>query len=119
MGSKGKFRIEGGGIIAASIFYALTGIICLSFLAADFRLVHMALIGLFSLASAYSLFRKRAWALWVIIPLFFTATTFAAFMLYYYAVGGNLLLSVIMAVYLVLTWIFTFYTTYKRSELKS
>ncbi|MCS7114028.1 MAG: hypothetical protein RMJ15_00160 [Nitrososphaerota archaeon] len=118
MGFKGRFRVESRGMLLATVYYALTGIIFFAVLASDFRLVHMAIMGIFSLASAYSLYGKRAWALWFILPLFFTATTFALFMLYY-AVGSDMLLSVAMAVYLVLTWIFTFYAAAKRKELKS
>lgn len=118
MGFKDRFKVESWGMMLAAIFYAVTGIICLAVLASDFRLVHIAIIGVFSLASAYSLYTKRAWALWFIMPLFFTATTFALFMLYH-TVGSNMLLSLVVAAYLVLTWIFTFYIAAKRRELKS
>jgi hypothetical protein len=118
MGFKEKLKVESLGMFAASIFYAVTGIICFAVLAADFRLIHIALIGIFSLASAYSLFRRRAWAIWFIMPLFFTATTFAASMLYY-TMGSDIILSLTMTVYLVLTWIFTAYTAAKRKKLES
>ncbi|MEM2319445.1 MAG: hypothetical protein QXW82_02350 [Candidatus Bathyarchaeia archaeon] len=118
MGFRDKFRVESWGMLLATIFYAVVGVACFVVLAADFRLVHIAIIGVFSLASAYSLFMRRAWALWFITPLFFTATTFALFMLYY-GVGNDVPLSFAMAAYLVLTWIFTFYAVAKRRELKS
>lgn len=116
MGFKGKVKIESRGILATFIFYLASGLACLAALAIDFRLIHMALIGVFSLISAFTLVMKRTLALWFIAPLFFTATTFAALMLYY-TVGKDILLSSAMAAYLVLTWIFTAYAVAKRKKV--
>lgn len=104
-------------LTAASIFYTITGLVCLAVLAMDYRLIHIALIGIFSLASAFCLYKRKRFALWCILPLFFTSTSFSASMLYY-TVGGYIFLSVVMAVYLILTWIFTFYSVAKRALLK-
>jgi hypothetical protein len=111
--------MENIGMLAATAFYAVVGIICFIVLAVvDFRLVHIGIIGILSLATAYGLFRKRDWTIWLIVVLFFIATTFSAYLLYYLAfrdfVSG---LSAIA--YLILTWIFTAYVTAKRKTLES
>ncbi|MBC7130842.1 hypothetical protein H5T51_06465 [Candidatus Bathyarchaeota archaeon] len=104
-------------LLAASIFYAITGLICLAILAMDYRLVHMALIGVFSIASALFLFKRKKLALWFIVPLFFTATTFSASLIYY-GIGIYMSSAITAAAYLILTWIFTFYVVAKRGLLK-
>jgi len=118
MGIKEKMKIESVGMLAASVFYAVTGIVCLAVLASDFALIHIGLIGILSLAAAFGLFKKRVWALWFIVILFFMVTTFSVSMLYY-TMGSDIFLDVTMAAYLVLTWIFTAYTAAKRKKLES
>jgi len=113
MGLKSKRSL---GLLAALCFYIVSGILCLAALALDFRLVHMALIGALSIISAFGLFMKKGWALWIITILFFTATTFSICMLYYTA-GSDLALSSIMLVYLFLTWIFAAYSASRNRGL--
>jgi hypothetical protein len=117
MGIKEKMKIESVGMFAASVFYAVTGIVCLAVLASDLALIHIGLIGILSLAVAFGLFKKRIWALWFIVILFFMVTTFSFSMLYY-TMGSDIFLDAIMAAYLVLTWIFTVYTAAKRKKLE-
>lgn len=102
-------------LFATLIFYMVTGLACLGALAMDYRLIHMMILGFFSLASAFSLLKWRKLTLWFAMPLFFTATTFSSIILYYmiFSITG-----VIAAAYLVLTWIFTFYLIYKKEQLK-
>jgi|YelNatPaOPRAMG01_1025707.scaffolds.fasta_scaffold00068_38 hypothetical protein len=118
MSLKSKLKIEDAGIFAASIFHVAVGVICFVVLATvDFGLIHIGLVGIISLATAYGLFRRRLWALWSIFVVSFMATALAFSMLYY-TVGSNILLDAAMIVYLVLTWIFTVYVASKRSKLE-
>jgi hypothetical protein len=119
MSLKSKLKIESVGMFAAFIFYMLVGIVFFAVLVfGDFRLVHVGLIGILSLIAAYGLFKKRVWALWVVVALFFIATTFSVFMLYY-AFKINIFLDISVIAYLILTWVFTAYTAAKRKTLES
>jgi len=116
---KSKLKIKSVGIFAASIFYAIVGIFSLVVLVtSNFELIHIGLIGILNLISAYGLFKKRAWALWVVVALFFIATTFSASMLYY-AFGIDIILDICAIAYLILTWIFTAYVATKRKTLEA
>lgn len=118
MSLKSKLKIESFGMFAAFIFYAIAGIIFFAFLPIANFPPHIGIIGIFSLLTAYGLFKKRAWAIWLVLMLFFIATTFSAFTIYY-VFGNDLFLSIGMITYLILTWVFTAYTTAKRRKLES
>jgi hypothetical protein len=114
-----KLKIENLGMFAAVAFYAIVGVICFAVLAViDFRFVHIGIIGILSLITAYGLFKKRSWSIWFVAMLFFIATTFSAYTLYYIALLDPIL-SLSMLVYLISTWIFTAYIAAKRSMLVS
>jgi hypothetical protein len=113
-----KLKIESKGMFTAFVFYAVAGIICFIVLATDFRLIHIGIIGIFSLTTAYGLFKKRVWTIWLIVMLFFVVTTFAVYNLYYF-LWKDLLLDISMIAYLILTWVFTAYTAAKRNTLES
>lgn len=119
MSLRSKLEIESIGMFSAFTFYAIAGILCLAILAmVDFRLVHIGVIGVLNLMAAYGLFRNRNWAIWVVIALFFIATTFSLSMLYY-TFRENLLRDAILIVHLFLTWAFTIYTGLKRGTSES
>jgi uncharacterized membrane protein (DUF2068 family) len=118
MSLKSKLKIESVGMFAASVFYALVGIICfVEFPMAIFP-PHIGIIGILSLITAYGLLKNRIWTIWVVIALSFIATTFSVYTLYS-AFQKDLLLDIIMIAYLILTWIFTAYTAAKRKTLES
>lgn len=118
MSLKSKLKIESVGMFTAFIFYALVGIICFVALPITNFPPHIGIIGILSLITTYGLFKKRVWTIWIVVALFFIATTFSAFMLYY-TFGQNILLNVIVIAYFILTWIFTAYTAAKRKTLES
>lgn len=119
MSLKSKLKVESVGMFAAFLFYAIVGITCFALLAiVDFSLIHIGIIGILSLITAYGLLKSRAWTLWVVIALLFIATTFSAYTLYF-AFEKNLLLDVGMIAYLIFTWVFTAYTAAKRKTLES
>jgi len=118
MSLKSKLKIESVGMFAAFVFYALVGIICFAALTITNFPPHIGIIGILSLVTAYGLFKKRVWTIWVVVALFFIATTFSAYTLYR-AFGNDLLLDITAIAYLILTWIFTAYTAAKRKTLES
>lgn len=119
MSFRKKLKMEDIGMLVALVFYAIVGIICFAVLAiSDFRLIHISIIGILSLIAAYGLLKSRVWTLWIVVALFFIATTFSVYMLYS-AFQKDLLLDVSVIAYLVLTWVFTAYTAAKREALES
>ena len=119
MSLKSKFKVKSVGMFTAFLFYAIVGVTCFAVLAiVDFSLVHIGMIGILSLITAYGLLKSRAWTLWVVIALLFIATTFSAYTLYF-AFEKDVLLNVSMIAYLIFTWIFTAYTASKRKTLES
>jgi len=118
MSLKSKLKIDSTGMFAAFVFYAIVGIICFAeLLIANFP-PHIGIISILSLLTAYGLFKKRIWTTWFIVMLFFIATTFSVYTLYY-VLWTDLYHGIIMTVYLVLTWVFTAYTAAKRKTLES
>jgi hypothetical protein len=118
MSLKSRLKIENVGMFAALIFYALVGLLCFTVLTmVDFRLVHIGIMGILSLITAYGLFEKRSWSLWVVVALFFIGTTFSAYTLYY-TLGKDLFLDISAVAYLIFTWVFTIYVAAKRRTLE-
>jgi len=119
MGLKAKLKTENIGVLLTAIFYGVAGIVCFAVLAitSEYRLIHVALMGIISLATAYGLFRRRRWALWSVFVLFFMNMTFTLSMLYY-TLGSDVLLDSAMVIYLILTWVATVYLAVRRKKLE-
>jgi len=118
MSLKSKLKIENIGMFAALAFYAIVGIVCFAALPMANFPPHIGIIGILSLITAYGVFKKRVWTIWLVVMLFFIATTFSAVTLYY-SLGKDLLLDIGMIAYLIFTWVFTVYTAAKRKALES
>jgi len=118
MSIRSKLKIENIGMFAAVAFYAVAGIVCFAVLPMANFPPHIGIIGILSLITAYGLFKKRVWTIWLVAMLFFVATTFSAVTLYYFF-GKDLLLDITMMAYLILTWIFTAYAAVRRKTLES
>ncbi len=113
-----KLKIENKGFVLTSVFYAIVGALFIVLLPMANYPPHIGIIGIFSLATAYATLRKRDWAIWFVIVVFFVATTFSAYMLNYY-LQKDLITGLGILAYLALTWIATIYIAAKRSNLKS
>jgi uncharacterized membrane protein (DUF2068 family) len=113
-----RLKIENKGMFLTSAFYAIVGIIFFVLLPTAGFPPHLAIIGVFSLVTGYGLFRKRSWAVWFVMILFFVATTFSAFMIYG-ILATDYLLGIGSTAYLVLTWVFTIYAVTKRKTFES
>ncbi len=99
--------------LVSMVFYAVAGLLLLVSLPLTGFPPHIGALGIISLITAYSMFTKRAWALWLIVILFVTVSVFGLFTLY--LVGfSNAFVSVGMVAYVALTWLFTVYLLLKR-----
>ncbi len=91
---------------AAVAFYTITGIMLLAFLPITAFAPHIGFLGVVSLMAAYSFFAKRVWAPWLAFMLLVSTTVFAVFTVY--SIGlSNMLVTLSMFGYLVLTWLVT------------
>jgi hypothetical protein len=94
-------------------FYGAVGIIFLAFLPFANFPPHVGLTGILSLVTAYGIFKKSFWAVWLVGALFAVATTISLYTLYVVQFS-NWLVGISMVAYAVLTWIFTVYILLKR-----
>jgi uncharacterized membrane protein HdeD (DUF308 family) len=118
MGLKSKFKVEDYGFLAASIFHVIVGVLCLIILFLEsLELIHIWLICIFNMATAYGLFKRRFWALWTIFVSASMATVFVLSM-FYHTLGSDIYLNVTLSIYVILTWIFTVYVASKRGKLR-
>ena len=113
-----RLKIESKGMFATSVFYAIAGIIFFVLLPMASFAPYLGIIGIFSLVTAYGVFRKRAWAIWFVMILFFVGTTFSAVMIYN-ILQLDYLFGIGVILYLVLTWVFTAYAVMKRKVFES
>lgn len=99
--------------LAPVAFYGAVGIIFLALLPFANFPPHVGLTGILSLVTAYGIFKKRFWAVWLVIALFAVATTISLYTLYVVQFS-NWLVGISMIAYAVLTWVFTAYIMLKR-----
>ena len=114
-----KLKTQSLGIVSALIFYAVVGIVFFVLFPLANYPPHIGIMGILNLITAYGLFKKRAWSIWLVIVLFFVATTFSVYTIYSAVVQSDLLSGLVAGAYLITTWVFTFYTTMKRKVLES
>ena len=103
------------GTLVAIIFYIVVGVIFLILLPIANYPPHIGLTGVVSLIAAYGLFTKRWWALWLVVALFFVAATISLYTLFFILLS-NLVVSVGLIVYLVLSLYFMYYTYTRRNK---
>jgi hypothetical protein len=113
-----KLGIDNMGMLLASVFYIITGIVSIGVLPLANYPPHVGIIAILSLITAYGLLRKRSWALYPVVMLFLIGTILALYMIYYLFLA-DLFIGISMIVYLILTWIATAYTANRRTKLES
>jgi hypothetical protein len=112
-----KLKASNARKLAPTAFYAIVGIIFLVLLPlADFP-PHVGLTGVLNIIAAYGIFKKRFWALWLVVALFAVATTISLYTLYVISFT-NWIVALSMIAYAVLTWIFTFIIYSKRKSVE-
>jgi hypothetical protein len=100
------------------VFYGAVGIVFLALLPFANFPPHIGLTGILSLVTAYGIFKKRFWGLWLVVALLAVATTISLYTLYVIAFT-NVIVSISMIVYAVLTWLFTLYIVLKRKPTEA
>ncbi|UCF45109.1 MAG: hypothetical protein JSW44_00220 [Candidatus Bathyarchaeota archaeon] len=118
MSFRSKLKIAGIRTVAPTVFYGSVGIIFLVLLPFANFPPHIGLTGILSLATAYGIFKKRFWALWLVVAFFTVATTISLYTLYTVAFS-NWIVGISMITYAVLTWTFTLYFVLKRKPPKA
>jgi hypothetical protein len=113
-----KLKFESKGLFASFAFYGLAGIILLILLPLSGFPPHIALLGITSLIAAYGLFAKRKWTIWIVAILFFVVTTFTLYTLYF-VLATDLIASIAMIAYALLTWLFTAYIALNRKAVEA
>jgi hypothetical protein len=113
-----KLKTAGIQTLAPVAFYVAAGIIFLILLPLANFPPHIGLTGILSLVTAYGIFKKRFWALWLVVALFAVATTISLYTLYVFAFT-NWIVGVSMIVYAVLTWLVTLYIVLKRKPTEA
>ncbi|HKZ88348.1 MAG TPA: hypothetical protein VJ066_04210 [Candidatus Bathyarchaeia archaeon] len=113
-----KLKTENLGLLATTAFYGIVGIIFLVLLAMSGFPPHIGLMGITSIIAAYGMFKKRFWTIWLVVALFFVATTFSLYSLVF-VISTDALASVGMFAYAILTWIFTAYVISKRKPAEA
>ncbi len=108
-----KLKTAGIRTLAPVAFYGAVGIIFLVLLPFANFPPHVGLTGILSLVTAYGIFKKRVWAIWLVAALFAVATTISIYTLYIVQFS-NWLVGISMVAYAVLTWAFTAYIMLKR-----
>lgn len=110
-----KLQIDNLGSMATTAFFGVAGILLLVFMAMSGFPPHVALIGITSIIAAFGLFKKRFWATWLVVSLFFVVTSFTLYTAFFTA-GIDALATAGMIIYAILTWIFTAYAVAKRPK---
>ena len=110
-----KLKTQSATSLATFAFYSIAGIVFLILLPLSGFPPHIGLIGITSLIAAYGLLMQRRWAKWLVAALFFVATTFTLYTLYY-VLATDLVAAAGMIVYAVLTWVFTLIVVRKQEE---
>jgi hypothetical protein len=113
-----KLKTLGIQTLVPTVFYGAVGIIFLVLLPLANFPPHIGLTGIISLIAAYGILTKRFWALWLVVALFAVATVFSLYTLYVIAFT-NVIVSVSMLVYAVLTWFVTLYIVLKRKPTET
>jgi hypothetical protein len=110
---RSKLKTADVRTLATAAFYGAVGIILLALLPFANFPPHIGLTGILSLVTAYGIFKKSFWAVWLVGALFAVATTISLYTLYVVQFS-NWLVGISMVAYAVLTWIFTAYILLKR-----
>jgi hypothetical protein len=110
---RSKLKTADARALVLAAFYGAVGIIFLALLPFANFPPHVGLTGILSLVTAYGIFKKSFWALWLVGALFAVATTISLYTLYVVQFS-NWLVGIGMVAYAVLTWIFTAYILLKR-----
>ncbi|MDH5495418.1 MAG: hypothetical protein OEY24_06945 [Candidatus Bathyarchaeota archaeon] len=126
MGLRSRLEIEYKGMFFFAVFYLVAGVVNFIVLGMyGLGLFHVALVAVLSLIAAFGLYRLQSWSLWLVVGLFFIATTHIALMLNVFLTNyaatpdiSSLFAITAWTVYFILTCVATIYVAAKRKNLK-
>jgi len=117
-----KLKLENPIVLLFSIFYAIVGIVLLFiFVFYSLQLLHLGIIGVLSLITAYGVFRMEKWAVWLVIVLFLLGNTVGIITLALtsgWPAEFGVLLRLPLIIYLIITWVISIYVVAKRKEFE-
>ena len=122
MTSKSGFKIENPIVLLFSIFYIVVGIAQIGYFAIESSAAppHIPVLGVFSLITAYSIFKMKKWSVFLVVGLFFTGITFGATTLNTSIIvqtfGGALLFHLALIAYMIMLAIAVIYILAKRGN---
>ena len=122
MTSKLGSKIENPIVLLFSIFYIAVGIAQIGYFAVESSAAppHIAVLGIFSLITAYSIFKMKKWSVFLVVGLFFTGITFGATTLNTSIIvqtfGGALLFHLALIAYMIMLAIAVIYILAKRGN---
>jgi hypothetical protein len=115
-------RIENPAMLLFSIFYIALGIAEVGYFAIENSIAppHIPVLGILSLITAYSLFKKKRWTVPLAVVLFFAGITFGAITLAnsmaVQTFGGAMLFHLALIAYMVILVIASGYIMAKREN---
>jgi len=115
---KSMFKIESPFTLSFAVFYLISAVFFFYSLVMDPSMIHVGLIGILSLITAFGVFRRERWSVWLAFLVFCIANAFSITTLLnpLTAEIGGTILEVTLIVYLIIIWISTFYLIAKREE---
>ena len=99
-------------------FYGAVGIIFLALLPFANFPPHIGLTGILNLVTAYGIFKKRFWALWLVVALFAVSNTISLYTLYVIAFT-NIIVGISMIIYAILAWLVTLHIVLRRKPTEN
>jgi len=117
-GKEKSFKIENPLALSFAAFYLVSAALFFYSLVMDPGMTHVGLIGILSLITAFGVFRRERWSVWLAFLVFCIANAFSITTLLnpLTAEIGGTILEVTLIVYLIIIWISTFYLIAKREE---
>ena len=102
----------------SAVFYLASAGFFFYFLVIDLNMIHVGLLGLLSLITAFGVFKRKSWSVWSAFLVFCAGNAFAISLLLNPLTMETLeILSEIgLIVYLILVWVTMIYLSIKRRE---
>ena len=122
MSSETNFKIRNITELLFSIFYIVIGIVLVGYFVIESFAAppHILVLGILSLITAYSLFKKVKWAIPLVIGFLFTGITFGIITLAnsvaLQTFGGSMLFHITLILYMIMLLMASVYTLIKREK---
>jgi hypothetical protein len=122
MVSESRFNIKSPIAFLFSLFFIIVGVVEVGYWAIEsfYAPLHIAILGVLSLITAYFFFRMKKWSVPLVIALFFVGITFGAITLNtsirLQTFGGAIMFHTALIVYMIILLMAFIYTIIKRDD---